>query len=491
MIRGEDGGVAAPPGSHSRAVEAAAAHAQQQNGQGGGVREREREEEEDRVKGTPPEVLKALSKMSFEEVMERCPHPCACATPTDADSEESKEGDEATTQRPFDSSASPLGVAPKILGLQVDSEAEDKMCEICQVGYDADDEVLLLPCKHFFHTSCVSRWLGMRRTCPKCRHAVAPLDGTPAEEPNGVIVRRTTTIEWVPVVRWVPASSTTVEVRTEVGSDMETVTTTTTRNTSIDPAQLAQNLSPALQQQAREQTQQASQGQQPRQQPQQPPQQPQQQHGSIGGLSASPPQPQGHARPAASPPPAPAGSTVQRFSVLSSAAMQEALNTEQRQSSPPLHPSPPLHAAPIQDEGAFSARHRTPRTASPPRQQGSAHPPMPAMPPLGPAARIVHPPPSNQHHLRPRSLSTDFSVPMQPQATLQATPQATLRDQATFQATLRDQGSFSRDPVSTQHRFVSFHLTRAQPQARNSPSITPVTPPLMPGGPSLIMTPPM
>lgn len=37
-------------------------------------------------------------------------------------------------------------------------------------------QVLPLPCKHFFHTGCVTRWLGMRRTCPKCRHPVVPLE---------------------------------------------------------------------------------------------------------------------------------------------------------------------------------------------------------------------------------------------------------------------------------------------------------------------------
>jgi len=112
-----------------------------------------------------------------------------------------------------------------IPGLQMDAE-EDRLCEICQCGYEEEEEVLVLPCNHFFHSECVSRWLSMRTTCPKCRYEVSP---TPEEEEQQVIVTRTTTIEWMPVTHWVPASTTTVEVRHEVGSDMETVTTTTTR----------------------------------------------------------------------------------------------------------------------------------------------------------------------------------------------------------------------------------------------------------------------
>uniref|UniRef100_A0A7S0XVX4 RING-type domain-containing protein n=1 Tax=Hemiselmis andersenii TaxID=464988 RepID=A0A7S0XVX4_HEMAN len=44
------------------------------------------------------------------------------------------------------------------------------MCEVCQMEYEGRDEtVALLPCGHFFHSDCVSRWLKVRATCPKCR----------------------------------------------------------------------------------------------------------------------------------------------------------------------------------------------------------------------------------------------------------------------------------------------------------------------------------
>ena len=122
---------------------------------------------------------------------------------------------------------------------EVASEArDDSACEVCQCDYEDEDEVMLLPCSHFFHKSCISRWFAMKTTCPKCRYALSP----PVPESREVIVRRTTTIEWMPVMQWVPASTTTVEIRSEVGSDMETVTTTTTRPIllhEMSPVQIA------------------------------------------------------------------------------------------------------------------------------------------------------------------------------------------------------------------------------------------------------------
>ena len=140
---------------------------------------------------------------------------------------------------------------PPIPGLQIESldeaagaevtpdASDDSLCEVCQCEYEDEDEVMLLPCSHFFHKACISRWLTMKTTCPKCRYALSP----PVPESREVRVRRTTTIEWMPVLQWVPASTTTVEVRTEEGSDMETVTTTTTRPVMLRNAQ-AHEMSP-------------------------------------------------------------------------------------------------------------------------------------------------------------------------------------------------------------------------------------------------------
>lgn len=42
-------------------------------------------------------------------------------------------------------------------------------CELCLVDYVSGDELLRLPCMHFFHTSCVMPWLQKSYTCPICQ----------------------------------------------------------------------------------------------------------------------------------------------------------------------------------------------------------------------------------------------------------------------------------------------------------------------------------
>ncbi|RWR82828.1 E3 ubiquitin ligase BIG BROTHER-like protein [Cinnamomum micranthum f. kanehirae] len=41
-------------------------------------------------------------------------------------------------------------------------------CVICQMVYKRGDRQMTLPCKHIYHASCVSRWLGINKACPVC-----------------------------------------------------------------------------------------------------------------------------------------------------------------------------------------------------------------------------------------------------------------------------------------------------------------------------------
>ena len=53
-------------------------------------------------------------------------------------------------------------------------EGEEKeMCSVCYCEYEPDEEVLVLPCKHFYHADCVSQWLRINKTCPVCRQPIA------------------------------------------------------------------------------------------------------------------------------------------------------------------------------------------------------------------------------------------------------------------------------------------------------------------------------
>lgn len=53
---------------------------------------------------------------------------------------------------------------------KVFDEASEDPCVICQDDIKAGEEVLILPCGHFFHPDCVTPWLKSNNTCPSCRH---------------------------------------------------------------------------------------------------------------------------------------------------------------------------------------------------------------------------------------------------------------------------------------------------------------------------------
>ncbi|XP_010251050.1 PREDICTED: probable E3 ubiquitin-protein ligase XERICO [Nelumbo nucifera] len=43
-------------------------------------------------------------------------------------------------------------------------------CCVCLCGFQANEEVSELPCKHFFHKCCLQKWLDHNHTtCPLCR----------------------------------------------------------------------------------------------------------------------------------------------------------------------------------------------------------------------------------------------------------------------------------------------------------------------------------
>ncbi|KAE8687966.1 RING-H2 finger protein ATL18 [Hibiscus syriacus] len=50
------------------------------------------------------------------------------------------------------------------------SVPESEACCVCLTGFEADEEVSELSCKHFFHKSCLEKWFGNKHsTCPLCR----------------------------------------------------------------------------------------------------------------------------------------------------------------------------------------------------------------------------------------------------------------------------------------------------------------------------------
>jgi hypothetical protein len=52
-------------------------------------------------------------------------------------------------------------------------------CAICQEDYSEEDDVRVLLCRHYFHKSCIDRWLSEENVrCPVCRHDNRPSQTT-------------------------------------------------------------------------------------------------------------------------------------------------------------------------------------------------------------------------------------------------------------------------------------------------------------------------
>ncbi|XP_022751703.1 E3 ubiquitin-protein ligase At4g11680-like [Durio zibethinus] len=46
---------------------------------------------------------------------------------------------------------------------------DDAVCCICLASYADNDVLKELPCSHFFHTTCIDKWLKMNALCPLCK----------------------------------------------------------------------------------------------------------------------------------------------------------------------------------------------------------------------------------------------------------------------------------------------------------------------------------
>ena len=53
-------------------------------------------------------------------------------------------------------------------------------CTVCIDEVKIDDEVIFLPCKHWFHEECVTMWLKEHNTCPICRTPIEANTGSGA-----------------------------------------------------------------------------------------------------------------------------------------------------------------------------------------------------------------------------------------------------------------------------------------------------------------------
>ncbi|KAL1828991.1 hypothetical protein ACET3Z_007403 [Daucus carota] len=66
----------------------------------------------------------------------------------------------------------PLPTSSDLLATERTVLREDAECCICLSPYEDGTEIHSLPCNHFFHSSCVVKWLKMNATCPLCKYNI-------------------------------------------------------------------------------------------------------------------------------------------------------------------------------------------------------------------------------------------------------------------------------------------------------------------------------
>ena len=53
--------------------------------------------------------------------------------------------------------------------------SDNKNCLICMDYYKLNDEIIRLPCLHFFHKIELIQWLEKKKSCPICRSDIEEL----------------------------------------------------------------------------------------------------------------------------------------------------------------------------------------------------------------------------------------------------------------------------------------------------------------------------
>ena len=53
----------------------------------------------------------------------------------------------------------------------IEAKCEGKIddCSICLNKIDIDEDIIILPCCHRYHKSCILQWFNQQNTCPICR----------------------------------------------------------------------------------------------------------------------------------------------------------------------------------------------------------------------------------------------------------------------------------------------------------------------------------
>jgi hypothetical protein len=47
-------------------------------------------------------------------------------------------------------------------------------CVVCLMDFEEEEEITHLPCQHYFHSLCITKWLQLRDACPLCQKSIKP-----------------------------------------------------------------------------------------------------------------------------------------------------------------------------------------------------------------------------------------------------------------------------------------------------------------------------
>lgn len=53
-------------------------------------------------------------------------------------------------------------------------ELEQPICSVCQFDVKMEQETILVPCGHMYHSQCILAWFEQNNTCPVCRFELPP-----------------------------------------------------------------------------------------------------------------------------------------------------------------------------------------------------------------------------------------------------------------------------------------------------------------------------
>ena len=63
--------------------------------------------------------------------------------------------------------------------VKIEAKGLDEVCSICYYNVKEGEQVIQLPCRHYFHVDCIKEWLFKERSCPMCKQEIFHREATP------------------------------------------------------------------------------------------------------------------------------------------------------------------------------------------------------------------------------------------------------------------------------------------------------------------------